>query len=210
MALYIDEGLFPGYANSFKMTSVGIDRDVIQKMMNDAPTYDISEIKKVFEYFLSVSVDDCTVQMKDNIEDRYSIAEIRGDYQKALSKVRKMTTSEFFEAKINAQRNGILKNIANCESTIASGMLSSEEKVQMAVRLSNYRQDLDLWDSLIPDERLFFIVKSMAEYEHKNYSYYSNIEKISANGSIFDTLLNMSYGKRSTPVLVEEFAPEML
>ena len=35
MALYIDEGLFPGYVNSFKMTSVGIDRDVIQKMMNE-------------------------------------------------------------------------------------------------------------------------------------------------------------------------------
>ena len=210
MALYIDEGLFPGYSNSFKMTSIGIDREAIQKMMKSAPTYDMAEIKNVFEYFLGVSIDDCSSQLRENEEDRYSIAEIRDDYRKALAKVRKMSTADFFDAKINAQRNGILRNIVNCESRLNSGILSAEDKVRVAVCLNNYRQDLDLWDSLIPDEKLFFIVKSMTEYEHKNYSYYSNMEKTSVATSTFDALLNMSYGKRTEPVLMGDFAPEML
>ena len=198
MAMYVDEGLFPGSRISFRMTANGIDKSTIQNMMKKSGGYNMAQIKKVFEYFLGVSIADIDAEMKGmGRADRGNRADVKNDYQKALSIVKRMTTEDFFEAKMTAQRNGIVQSIAQIESLLKSSTLSSAERVQMGVALSEYKQDLSLWDSLHPDERLFFVVKSMADYETKNYSYYQNIEMANASSSMntFDRLKNMLRGK---------------
>lgn len=174
---YINSGMmFPGSSKMyFPMTSKGISStSAIQEMMKKShDSFDMHVIKKTFEEFLGFTISDCNAQAKEQSkEELNNVSEVKNDFQQALAASKKMTTPEFFNAKLDAQRNGILKTIANCEARLADYAVSAEEKMLLTVKLENYRKDLQLWDSLHPDEQLFFVIKSMADFEKNNQSYY--------------------------------------
>lgn len=170
---YIDEGMFPGLSGAFPMTKNNIDKSALQEMMSDGNvSFNLAKIKNVFEMILGENIEDCSKEIRSAIaDDKKSLKGILKDYQKALNMSKKMTTQEFFDAKIQAQRNNILRGISNVESVLRYPM-SSAQREKYSTQLGYYRQDLELWDTLLPDEKLFFVIKSMADFEKKNGTYY--------------------------------------
>ena len=176
---YITNMMFPGGSLSFKMSSKGINKSKIQEMMRDNSTQlDMEQIKKVFEYFLEVSVKDCNTQLAQQVKgDKSNVEGVKSDFQKALATSKKMTSAEFFQAKVNAQREGILVNIDNLEKLLLGNLaLTIDDREYFMNKLGFYRQDLTIWDSLHPDEQLFFVAKSMSDYEKSHMSYYQDLE----------------------------------
>lgn len=170
---YIDEGMFPGISGAFPMTRKGIEKSTIIEMMNRNSTdINLTRIKDTFEKILGVNINECSVEIKNAVkDDKNSLKGVLSDYQKALKVCKKMTTKEFFDAKLRAQRSGIVSSIASLESILRYSM-SPEQKDRYQTQLDYYKKDLQLWDSLGPDEQFYFLVKSMADFEMKNSVYY--------------------------------------
>lgn len=170
---YINEGIFPGISGAIPMTRNGIDKaSIIHMMQTNSTNLDLVKIKEIFEQMLGVNINECKEDVKNALkDDKDSLKGVLSDYQKALKICKKMTTKEFFDAKLQAQRNGILSGIASVESILRYPM-SPKQKERYQEQLDCYKKDLELWDSLHPDERFFFVVKSMADYENKHSAYY--------------------------------------
>lgn len=170
---YIDEGMFPGISGAFPMSRNNVDKSTIVEMMNkNMASLNLTRIKELFEQILGVNINECSEDIKEAVrDDKGSLKGVLSDYQKALKVCKKMTTKEFFDAKLRAQRQGIVNGIASVESILRYPM-SEEQKARYQKQLDCYKKDLSLWDSLHPDEQFFFVVKSMADFEEKNSAYY--------------------------------------
>lgn len=170
---YIDEGMFPGISGAFPMSRNNVDKSTIVEMMNkNMASLNLTRIKELFEQILGVNINECSEDIKGAVrDDKGSLKGVLSDYQKALKVCKKMTTKEFFDAKLRAQRQGIVNGIASVESILRYPM-SEEQKARYQNQLDCYKKDLSLWDSLHPDEQFFFVVKSMADFEEKNSAYY--------------------------------------
>lgn len=182
---YINEGMFPGISGAFPMTRNSIDKTVLVDMMKKNTTnLDLTKIKDIFEKILCVNINECNNEIKEaGRDDKGSLKGVLSDYQKALKICKRMTTKEFFDSKLQAQRNGIVNGISSVESILRYPM-SPEQKARYTAQLDCYKQDLALWDSLHPDEQFFFVVKSMADYEEKNSAYYGlNMEGKDTNNN---------------------------